>query len=142
MLHGISLSHITSGAKAKAAENEEKLIEETENISPSSSSDDEFDDGPNDENQSCASDEVVPAANDSVHRRLNTHRSPNNARNEDAMSRDTAGSASADSYDVIGELSINPNSVEETLVRIWDNDVQLSEVRKVSLFSPDWLQKQ
>ena len=73
-------------------------------------------------------DEAVATANDNVHRRLNTRRMLNDARNDDAMSCTTAGSTSADSYDVIGELSINPNSVEETLLRIWDDDEQLIEV--------------
>uniref|UniRef100_H2ZBV4 Uncharacterized protein n=1 Tax=Ciona savignyi TaxID=51511 RepID=H2ZBV4_CIOSA len=76
-----------------------------------------------------SADEEVANANDSLHRTL-TSSKENSCRNNDVTeaTSTTAGSTSTDSYDVIGELSINPNSVEETLLRIWENDEELVEV--------------
>ena len=140
MLHGVSLSHITSGVKEKEAQSELNSLEENiENTATSSSNEEESDARAEVEEEDLPSvvDEEMATANDNVHRRLNSRSVLTEiAKNDDSMSGTTAGSTSAESYDVIGELSINSNSVEDTLVRIWDNDVHLTEV--IPIFWP-WL---
>uniref|UniRef100_H2ZBV3 Tropomodulin n=1 Tax=Ciona savignyi TaxID=51511 RepID=H2ZBV3_CIOSA len=115
VLHGVCLKNVTSGAKKMADEQSQEILED-------GYADSEYSDV-------VSADEEVANANDSLHRTL-TSSKENSCRNNDVTeaTSTTAGSTSTDSYDVIGELSINPNSVEETLLRIWENDEELVEV--------------
>lgn len=120
VLHGVCLKHVTSGAKNKNSEAAEarETATDGESAHAPNYADSESDTPP--------VDEAVAEANDNVHRQLKS-----STTGEDVMtmtSSTTAGSTSTESYDVVGELSINPNSVEETMVRIWDNDPDLTEV--------------
>ena len=128
MLHGVSLGHITSGVKGKESGSAPQDEEENGGDTPLAYIDDDFEDDEAQEEGGSVVDEAVASANDNVHRRLNAQAVINEVRNDDTMSCTTAGSTSAESYDVIGELSINPNSVEEMLLRIWEDDEHLLEV--------------
>ena len=132
MLHGVSLTHITSGAKTKEEKSDDSAVED---IDPSQkdektslNEDTSSDAAPDEEDSVSLDDDEVASANDNIHRRLNAQTITADARNDDPTSHTTAESTSAESYDVIGELSINPNSVEEMLLRIWNDDPHLVEV--------------
>lgn len=139
MLHGVSLSHITSGAKTKGSSSDISLEESDEIKDEDKGSFDDETSGeenvPEEEATTSPGDDEVASANDKIYRRLSARTLNADVKNDDATSCTTAGSTSAESYDVIGELSINPNSVEEMLLRIWEDDEYLVEVSLVSMFA-------
>ncbi|XP_078494408.1 uncharacterized protein LOC100179338 isoform X2 [Ciona intestinalis] len=114
VLHGVCLKNVTSGAKVKDDVDDNYVINDEPTYAESDYSD------------VISADEEVASANDSLHRTLTSSKDDDDV--IAATSSTTAGSTSTDSYDVIGELSINANSVEETILRIWEDDEDLVEV--------------
>ena len=119
MLHGISLSHVTSNAKDQVTK------EEVHCPFPLSCAEGKFNFYSDSDDELTVSDpKTGESLVDGASREIGT------AWDDDTTSSSSTASSSSDPYDVIGELSINPNSVEETLLRIWQNDPDLTEVRK------------
>ncbi|CAK8684211.1 unnamed protein product [Clavelina lepadiformis] len=130
MLHGISLGHVTSGAKKKDTDDDQT---KEQSLSREEEDDDEPDNYDDTDGSVPTADDAVAEANDDVHRRVQSQRTKkatqhNYCPSDDVASSTTAGSTSAESYDVVGELSINSNSVEDTILRVWKDDENLTEV--------------
>ena len=117
MLHGVSLSHVTSSAKKKSRKEgnrKEKIKSRNTFEDPTDLERDQY-------------------FQDGVHSDLYLLHQPEESRNshkEDKIQPFAGESTSAERYDVIGELSINPSNVEATITKVWENNLTLKEVSR------------
>lgn len=117
MLHGMSLGHITSNEKLSSSDKTTSGYLAKESATPYTSWE----------------NNTTPTSNSFLSRQRSsetTLQTDIDISNDETLSSVTSGSSSAESYDVIGELSINPNSVEDTMERIRKNDPSLVEVSR------------
>ena len=118
MLHGVSLSHITSSAKQKSSKGFE--IGNSSEILQENASELYLD--------CSAYNNLFPDPGSHQEEMSSTHRYQHSLKN-----CHNSGESTNQKYDVIGELSINANNVEDTILKVWENNSMLKEVSRVSL---------
>ncbi|XP_039265327.2 uncharacterized protein LOC120340983 isoform X2 [Styela clava] len=140
-LHGVSFNRITAGARRKNEEGEldeedidemepEPAISEDGNASRSSAfgydADNDVTPSLSDESSALPGDDCETEPEKQGRKKAMSESSE--APSDGPLTMASTTSTSADSCDVFGELSINPNSVEEMIERVRDDDPMLTEV--------------
>lgn len=135
-LHGVSCKRITAGVKKLQEEDEaDPEVANSEDGDASRNSAFGGYDADNDVTPSL-SDESCAVINEDCYNEVEKERQKamsecSEAPSDGVMTMASTASTSAESCDVFGELSINPNSVEEMVERVRENDPTLTEVSEI-----------